>query len=108
MKAVLLSLRIISIAIKIHLDNSPLTLISAYSSPTSDIHQTLQEIREAKASIKIESIQILADLNDHNILWGCEANDVRGNVILDFVLANEIAILNTPDSPPTFVQKKSK
>ncbi|GBM71873.1 hypothetical protein AVEN_229368-1 [Araneus ventricosus] len=97
-----------SVAIKIHLDDSPLTVISAYSSPYAEIQQTLQELREVKASIKKEHILLSADLNGHNSLWGYESNDTRGNEILDFILANELFILNNPDSPPTYVRHQSK
>ncbi|GBN02554.1 hypothetical protein AVEN_89521-1 [Araneus ventricosus] len=96
-----------SAAIKIQLDNYPLTIASAYSSPYSDIQSTLQEIRELKASIKDEPIFIGADLNGHHAFWGYRDNDTRGNNLLDFVLANDLFILNKPDAPPTYQRNQS-
>ncbi|GBL90743.1 hypothetical protein AVEN_85553-1 [Araneus ventricosus] len=88
--------------------DNPLTVISAYSSSYASIQQTLQELSEVKESIKNEHILIGADLNVHNTLWGYENNDTRDNDILDFILANDLFILNTPDSPPTYVHHQSR
>ncbi|GBM59458.1 Putative protein in type-1 retrotransposable element R1DM [Araneus ventricosus] len=96
-----------SVAIKIQMDNNPLTIASAYSSPYSDIQTTLQELSELKASIKEEPILIGADLNGHHEFWGYRNNDTRGNYLLDFVLANGFFILNKPDAPPTYQRNQS-
>ncbi|GBM07978.1 Putative protein in type-1 retrotransposable element R1DM [Araneus ventricosus] len=107
-KAVLLRQKTNTVAIKIHLDSTPLTIVSSYSSPAKNIQETLQELRETKASIKTEPIFIGADLDGHNPVWGYAIEDTRGREVLDYVLANDLFKLNTPDAPPTYVRRDTK
>ncbi|GBM50240.1 hypothetical protein AVEN_134803-1 [Araneus ventricosus] len=53
------------------------------------------------------SIIIGADLNGHNTLWGYISNDNRGKDILDFILANNLNIINKPDALPSFQRNNS-
>ncbi|GBM53317.1 Putative protein in type-1 retrotransposable element R1DM [Araneus ventricosus] len=108
LRTVLISKRTNTVAIKIQLRNFPLTIISAYSSPTENIQLTLQEITEILASLQNENILLGADLNGHNTLWGYKENDTRGNNILDFILANELFLLNNPYGPPTYTRNQNQ
>ncbi|GBM36427.1 hypothetical protein AVEN_234811-1 [Araneus ventricosus] len=85
----------------------PLTKISAYSSPAQDDHTVLQEIQEISFGLPQEKILIGTDLNGHNTLWGYRSNDNRGNDILEFILANNLYIINKPDAPQTFQRNNS-
>ncbi|XP_055924648.1 uncharacterized protein LOC129956735 [Argiope bruennichi] len=98
----LIEIKTNTVAIKIQTSPLPTTVISAYSSPASNIQETLEEIQEIINALPREQLIIAADLNGHNNLWGYEHNDLRGNQILDFALANSLFIVNKQDAPPTF------
>ncbi|GBM05438.1 Putative protein in type-1 retrotransposable element R1DM [Araneus ventricosus] len=95
------------VALKIQTSSFPITIISSYSSPEQNVHTTLQEIQEIISSLPEEKIIIGADLNGHNTLWGYRSNDNRGKDILDFILANNLNIINKPDALPTFQRNNS-
>ncbi|GBM11259.1 Retrovirus-related Pol polyprotein from type-1 retrotransposable element R1 [Araneus ventricosus] len=95
------------VALKIQTSSFPITIISAYSSPAQNVHTTLLEIQEIISSLPEEKIIIGADLNGHNTLWGYRSNDNRGKDILDFILANNLNIINKPDALPTFYRNNS-
>ncbi|GBL99129.1 hypothetical protein AVEN_64124-1 [Araneus ventricosus] len=82
-------------------------IISSYSSPAQNVHTTLQEIQEISSSLPEENIIIGADLDGHNTLWGYRSNDNRGKDILDFILANNLIIINKPDALRTFQRNNS-
>ncbi|KAF8777628.1 Delta and Notch-like epidermal growth [Argiope bruennichi] len=106
-KPALLATKVNVVAVKIQTSSYPITIISAYSSPAQDVSTTLQEIQEIITSLPEEKIIIGADLNGHNTLWGYRSNDNRGNEVLDFILANNLYILNKSDAPPTFQRNNS-
>ncbi|GBO44422.1 hypothetical protein AVEN_149978-1 [Araneus ventricosus] len=58
-------------------------------------------------SLSAEKIIIGADLNGHNTLWGYRSNGNRGKDILDFILANNLNIINKPNALPTFQRNNS-
>ncbi|GBO01016.1 hypothetical protein AVEN_151532-1 [Araneus ventricosus] len=107
LKPALLATKVNMVALKIQTSSFPITMISAYSSPAQDVHTTLQEIQEIISSLPEEKIIIGADLNGHNTLWGYRSNDNRGKDILDFILANNLNIINKPDALPTFQRNSS-
>ncbi|GBN69430.1 hypothetical protein AVEN_83371-1 [Araneus ventricosus] len=120
LKPALLATKVNMVALKIQMSSFPITIISAYSSPAQNVHTTLQEIQEIISSlpifwhqaiglapIMIFSIIIGADLNGHNTLWGYRSNDNRGKDILEFILANNLNIINKPDALPTFQRNNS-
>ncbi|GBM08641.1 hypothetical protein AVEN_52476-1 [Araneus ventricosus] len=81
---------------------NPTTFISAYNSPCANIQETLQELQNIIRSLRGESIIIGADLNGHHTMWSYRDIDPRGERILEFLLANNLFIANSPDTPPTF------
>ncbi|KAF8791598.1 putative 115 kDa protein in type-1 like protein [Argiope bruennichi] len=106
-KPALLETKVNVVAVKIQTSSYPITIISAYSSPAQDVSKTLQEIQEIITSLPEEKIIIGADLNRHNTIWVYRSNDNRGNEVLDFILANNLYILNKSDAPPTFQRNNS-
>ncbi|GBN90550.1 hypothetical protein AVEN_36950-1 [Araneus ventricosus] len=94
------------VAIKIQTSSFPLTIISAYISPAENVHTTLPEIQEMISSLPEEKIIIRAD-NGHNTLCGYTSNGNRGKDIMDFILANNLHIINKPDALPTFQKYNS-
>ncbi|KAF8784248.1 putative 115 kDa protein in type-1 like protein [Argiope bruennichi] len=100
-KIAIIAIKINTIAIKIQTTPQPTTIISAYSSPASNIQETLQELQEIINTLPREQIIITGDLNGYNNLWGYEQYDLRGNQILDFALGCSLYI-NKQDAPPIF------
>ena len=37
---------------------------------------------------------LVGDFNGHNVLWGCNDNDPRGELIEDFITKNDICLMN--------------
>ena len=37
---------------------------------------------------------LVGDFNGHNVLWGCNGNDPRGELIEDFITKNDICLMN--------------
>ncbi|KAF8786939.1 hypothetical protein HNY73_008585 [Argiope bruennichi] len=93
-----------TIAVKLHTDNKPITLISAYSSPIADINETLQEIQDIIRMLLNGNFLVGADLKGQNPLWGYHHTNTRGVAIMDFLLANNLFINNSSDAPPTFTR----
>ncbi|GBM64467.1 hypothetical protein AVEN_194228-1 [Araneus ventricosus] len=106
--AALISCKQNTVAVKIQTGQQPTTFISAYSSPYSNIQETLLEIQEIISCLPREKIFIGADLNGHNTLWGYNDVDSRGTAIEEFILANNLFINNSSDAPPTFTRNTSK
>ncbi|GBN99318.1 hypothetical protein AVEN_184966-1 [Araneus ventricosus] len=106
--AALISCKQNTVAVKIQTGQQPTTFISAYSSPYSNIQETLLEIQEIISSLPREKIFIGADLNGHNTLWGYSDVNSRGTAIEEFILANNLFINNSSDAPPTFTRNSSK
>ncbi|GBO42077.1 hypothetical protein AVEN_124525-1 [Araneus ventricosus] len=101
-KTTLLAIKSNTVAIKVQSATGPITLISSYSSPYSNLGETLQEITDIITSLRGEKIIICADLNGHHNLWGYKNKNTRGETILDFILANSLFLINKSGAPPTF------
>ncbi|GBL99720.1 hypothetical protein AVEN_249756-1 [Araneus ventricosus] len=106
-KPALLATKVNMVELKILTSSFPITIISAYSSPAQNVHSTLQEIQEIISSLPEEKIITGSDINGHNTLWAYRSNDNRGKDILDFILANNLNVINKPDDLPTFQRSNS-
>ncbi|GBM91478.1 Putative protein in type-1 retrotransposable element R1DM [Araneus ventricosus] len=91
-----------STALKIQTEQGPLTVISAYSYPYKNIMETLQELHSILTDLGDERVLICADLNAHSRIWGYANEDTRGAQVEDFLLAQQLYLLNETNSPPTF------
>ncbi|GBN69136.1 hypothetical protein AVEN_153526-1, partial [Araneus ventricosus] len=90
-----------AVAIKIHTDKHPLTLVSAYSSPRENNSGTLEDLRTIIQPQSKEETIICAYLNAHHSFWGYSDEDTRGKAVLDFIMGYNLFICNTSDAPPT-------
>ncbi|KAF8791633.1 hypothetical protein HNY73_006474 [Argiope bruennichi] len=102
LKTALLATKVSIVALKIRTSSYPITIISVYASPAQEVRTTLQEIQEIITSLPEKAIIIGANLNGHNTLWGFRSNNNKSNEVLDFILINNLYILNKSDAPPTF------
>ena len=88
-------------AISVTLDRE-ITLCSVYIPPSFSLNsQHLDNVLQQLPSPYI----LLGDFNGHNILWGGQNNDSRGELIENFITKNDICIMNdksyTYHSPST-------
>ncbi|GBN82729.1 hypothetical protein AVEN_167250-1, partial [Araneus ventricosus] len=95
------------VAIKIHLNGKPTTIVSAYSSPLEEIEPTLLEIQDITIALQNENLIVGADLNGHHTSWGYNDTSPRGRAIEDLLNSQQLILLNTIDAPPTFYHTNS-
>ena len=77
-------------AISVTLDRE-ITICSVYIPPSFSLNsQHLDNLLQQLPSPYI----ILGDFNGHNILWGGQNNDSRGELIDNFMIKNDICIMN--------------
>ncbi|GBN90249.1 hypothetical protein AVEN_121463-1 [Araneus ventricosus] len=107
-KPVFLQSTVNSTALKIQTEQGPLTVISAYSSPYKTIMETLQELHSTLTDLGDERVLICADLNAHSRIWGYANEDTRGAQVEDFLLAQQLYLLNETNSSPTFQHRGRK
>ncbi|GBN88045.1 hypothetical protein AVEN_273898-1 [Araneus ventricosus] len=97
-----------STALKIQTEQGPLTVTSAYSSPYINIMETLQDLHSILTDLGDERVLICADLNAHSRIWGYANEDTRGAQVEDFLLVQQLYLLNETNSPHTFEHRGSK
>lgn len=89
----------------IHLDNSNFVIISSIYSPPPDNSPTLRtdHLFNSLTKIQVEKLVMCGDFNSHSSLWSNEAkNDRKGNELEIVLLQNDLTVLNSVTSPPTF------
>ncbi|GBL72358.1 hypothetical protein AVEN_115296-1 [Araneus ventricosus] len=80
-------------------EQGPLTVISVYSSPYNNIIETLQEFSSILTDLSDERVLIGADLNAHRRIWGYANEYTRGAQVEDFLLAQQVYLLNQTPLP---------
>ena len=79
-----------AIAVSVSLDNE-ITICSVYIPP----NYALQSKQLDSLLQQLPSPYLLVgDFNGHNLLWGCKKNNVRGEIIEDFLAKNDICLMN--------------
>lgn len=89
------------VTIKILLQDEILLITNCYSPPTSrlDLH-TIQLLSENHI--------IVGDFNGHSPSWGYEDLDCRGEDIEDWLIDNQLVLINQPDDRPTYYSRAWK
>ncbi|KAL3251220.1 hypothetical protein MRX96_055207 [Rhipicephalus microplus] len=77
-------------------------LISAYAPPHRSMDPTLQAIEETLVKVRTPNVVVAGDFNAKHLVWGPNAGDERGARLLEFAAANELIVLNDPQSRPTY------
>ena len=70
------------------------------------INQGLEKCATFSKTNRIPMV-IGMDSNSHSTLWGCETNNSRGDVLEEFILEQNLAVMNVGHAP-TFVTKRAK
>ncbi|GBM33079.1 hypothetical protein AVEN_9624-1 [Araneus ventricosus] len=64
--------------------------------------ETLQELVSILTDLGDKGVLICADLNAHSRIWGYANKDTRGAQVEDFLLAQQLYLLNETNSSSTF------
>ena len=79
-----------AVAVSVSLDKE-ITICSVYIPP----NYALQSKQLDSLLQQLPSPYLLVgDFNGHNLLWGCKKNNVRGEIIEDFLAKNDICLMN--------------
>lgn len=96
------------VAVKITIVNRELLLINCYCPPTEGINSELSKIENIIQTFKCEEILIAGDFNSKNEIWGSQSTDEKGEKIVEFLVTNNLTLLNHKDSPPTFQTTRAR
>ena len=79
-----------AIAVSVSLDKE-ITICSFYIPPYFQLQsQTLDSLLEQLPPPYL----LLGDFNGHNVLWGCNKNNPRGEIIENFITTNDLCLMN--------------
>ncbi|XP_035226607.1 uncharacterized protein LOC118198932 [Stegodyphus dumicola] len=90
------------VAILLAFNNAQYIIASIFSSPTDSITGTTSYILDTIQRCPSTPLLLSGDFNAHNTIWGYADTTTKGQELEDFLAANNIHLLNTPDSTPTF------
>ncbi|KAL3243006.1 hypothetical protein MRX96_020685 [Rhipicephalus microplus] len=77
-------------------------LISTYAPPPRSMDPTLQAIEGTLLKVRTSNVVVAGDFHAKHLVWGPNAGDERGAHLLEFAAANELILLNDPQSRPTY------
>ena len=79
-----------AVAVSVSLEKE-ITICSLYIPPNFTLHsQHLNSLLEQLSSPYL----LVGDFNGHNMLWGCSKNNVGGEIIENFIEANDLCLMN--------------
>ena len=79
-----------AVAVSVSLEKE-ITICSLYIPPNFTLHsQHLNSLLEQLPSPYL----LVGDFNGHNMLWGCSKNNVRGEIIENFIETNDLCLMN--------------
>ncbi|KAH7966858.1 hypothetical protein HPB49_019945 [Dermacentor silvarum] len=77
-------------------------LVATYAPPHRPLDPILDELAQCFSRFPSRDFIFAGDFNAKHPLWGPASSYVRGVQLVQFACANELHVLNSPDSPPTF------
>jgi hypothetical protein len=87
-----------------------IVLISVYlrtknsDSSDRDIDYDLNHLRQVITKYENRKVIIMGDLNAHHKVWFNDANDKRGEKLLEFMIQNDLNCINSPNFGPTNIK----
>ncbi|XP_035216335.1 uncharacterized protein LOC118189779 [Stegodyphus dumicola] len=76
------------------------SIFSCYFFPAEDISAYIAKLEDICENFK--DFLIFGDFSARHTCWGAPNIDPRGSIVFDFLAANNVLLINSPDSPPTF------
>lgn len=90
------------IIVKCNYADIEIILINVYLSPRADFQHFLLNLNSVISPLNNPNLIIAGDFNAKNTLWGGNITDDRGEELSEFLLLNNLFLLNNRDSLPTF------
>ena len=81
--------------IKLLLEGNPLLIYNLYSPPPKTL--SLHNIKPDG-----ERWMIVGDFNSHSPIWGYPVLDSKGEEVEDWIITNQMVLINPPDDPHTY------
>lgn len=100
-QAITLNTSLEAVAVRI-ITHKTISICSIYIPPHKQL--TLRELEDLTAQLP-EPFVLVGDFNAHGTLWGSDKTDQRGQLIEDFILSNDICLLNS--RTPTYFSPSS-
>lgn len=101
-RAITLNTPLEAVAVSI-IAHKTISICSIYIPPHEQL--TLRELEDLTAQLP-EPFVLVGDFNAHGTLWGSDQTDQRGQLIEDFILSNDICLLNS--GTPTYFSPSSR
>ena len=86
------------LGIKLIFEGKPLSMYNLYSPPPKALH--LHAIQPEE-----ERWIIMGDFNSHSPSWGYPDLDPKGDEMEDWIITNQMALINRPDEPYTYYSR---
>ncbi|KAG1699334.1 Retrovirus-related Pol polyprotein from type-1 retrotransposable element R1 [Nymphon striatum] len=87
-------------------NNKPITLISAYTEPRSDLQEFLTELDQILQVVGTQRCILAMDTNSHSLAWGSDKTDSRGRSVEMLLGGHNMFIVNN-GCTPTFNNVRS-
>ncbi|KAH7958854.1 hypothetical protein HPB49_005993 [Dermacentor silvarum] len=94
--------RIPNVPLSITIFLAPVRQRSDVALPHRPLNPILDELAQCFSRFPSRDFILAGDFNAKNPLWGPASSDVRGVQMVQFACANELHVLNSPDSSPVF------
>jgi hypothetical protein len=86
-----------------------LCLFNIYCSPFADITAELEALQLAIDRLDTHSYILCTDSNAHSKAWYDSNNDLRGEIVLDFIAKNDLVLMNNNENEsPTYETVRGK
>ena len=89
------------ITIKVFLQGEELLITNCYSSSATKLN--LHSIE-----LSAEKHLIIGDFNSHSPAWGYDSTDARGEDVQDWMMDNQLVLINKPDDTPSYYSRAWK
>ena len=89
------------ITVRLLLPDRSVTICNLYSPPNKPIQ--LQTLQPGK-----EDWIIVGDFNSHSPSWGYPSLDTKGEEVENWIIGNQLTLLNQPDDPPSYYSRAWK
>ena len=100
---------LVAVRCELNHQSKPLDLVIASAYLAGDRESPTPEVVRLVQYCKVRKIPLLigCDANAHNEVWGSTNNNRRGDSLLEFIVGQNLSLLNIGNTP-TFVTKKCK
>lgn len=93
---------------KVMTGDTEFVLINLYCQYSAPLEGFLDKLQSLISGFPAERILIMMDANAKSSLWHAETTDEKGALLEEFISENNLAILNRPHNPPTYMSTRGQ